>query len=84
MNKEKINLQTESEPVSGGIGIQKYENPEDVFNFLHGSWGEEAWETESKLIIADDEIFRNVIYVRAITRAFQYLYRSNLKGKMPY
>lgn len=42
MKKEKIDLKTESEPVSGGIGIQKYENPEDVFNFLHGSWGEEA------------------------------------------
>jgi len=54
MKKEKNDLQTESEPVSGGIGIQKYENPEDVFKFLHGSWGEEACETESKLIIADD------------------------------
>ena len=81
MKKENINLQTEPEPVSGGIGIQKYEKPEDVFKFLHGSWGEEACETESKLIIADDETFRNVIYVRAITRAFQYLFGVISKEK---
>ena len=81
MNKEKIDLKTELEPVSGGIGIQKYENPEDVFKFLLGSWGEEASETESKLIIADDETFMDVIYARAITRAFQYLFGKISKEK---
>ena len=81
MHNEINELQKESETVSGGIGIQKYSNSEDAFHFMRGSWGEEACDTASKLIIVDDEIFKDVIKLRAITRACEYLFGEISKEK---
>ena len=50
------------------FGIQKFDTLGEAVAVMRGKWGEEAFETQSKLLIADDDIFKKSVMRRAVER----------------
>jgi len=50
------------------FGIQKFDTFEEALAVMKGKWGIEALETQSKLLIADDDNFKDAVLLRAIER----------------
>jgi len=50
------------------FGIQKFDTFEEAVAVMKGKWGIEGFETQSKLLIADDDIFKDAVLLRAIER----------------
>ena len=50
------------------FGIQKFDTLAEAVSVMKGMWGIEALETQSKLLIADDDNFKDAVLLRAIER----------------
>ena len=49
-------------------GIQKFDTFEEAFAVMRGKWGKEGCEPYYNLLLADDEIFKAAVLLRAIKR----------------